>query len=66
MKRYHTSGDVKKFIVVELPSLRFLKLRLNEVRIAFSSLSFRSSRVHYSHNKVSYDKSLSVYSSKET
>ena len=38
-------GDARKFIVSLLPSLRDLKLRLNDVRIAFSS-PFLSSRLH--------------------
>ena len=40
-----TVGDARKFIVSLLPSLRDLKLRLKEVRIAFSSPCL-SSRFH--------------------
>jgi len=41
-----TSGEAKKFIVFAFPSLRLRKLRLNEVRIAFSSSVEISDRFH--------------------
>lgn len=41
------SGEAKKLRVLALPSLRALKLRLNEVKIAFSSLLAMSVRFHW-------------------